>query len=283
MTHNRATTIRSALRDAAARIADVSGSPDLDAGLILTHVLARPRSHLIAHAGDPLAAGDHARFRALVERRRAGEPVAYLTGSKGFWSLDLAVSAAVLVPRPETELLVARALAVLPADTEDRIADLGTGSGAVALALASERPGVTVIATDASPDALEVAHDNARRLGLTNVAFRRGDWLAALEPGERCRLIVSNPPYVAAGDPHLAALDHEPQSALVAGPDGLDALRRIAADAPAHLENGGYLMLEHGTDQGPAVRALLHAAGFQDIETHPDLAGHPRVTVGRSS
>ncbi|MES1943334.1 N5-glutamine S-adenosyl-L-methionine-dependent methyltransferase [Salinisphaera sp. PC39] len=271
------------MHDAAARIAAVSDSPDLDAGLLLTHVLTRPRSYLIAHADDPLTADDDARFRALVERRRAGEPVAYLTGSKGFWSLDLTVSAAVLVPRPETELLVERALAVLPPGADGRIADLGTGSGALALALASERPGMTVIATDASDDALDVARGNARRLGLTNVECRRGEWLTALEADGKYRLIVSNPPYVAAGDPHLVALGHEPQSALVAGPDGLDALRRIVADTPAHLDNGGYLMLEHGADQGPAVRALLHQAGFRDIETHSDLAGHPRVTVGCSS
>lgn len=281
MTDNRERTIRDALACATARLRAASDSPGLDASLLLAQVLGKPRSHLIAHGDDALSAADAAAFDELVARRRGGEPVAYLTGSKGFWSLDLAVTPAVLVPRPETELLVELALARLPPEAGPRAADLGTGSGAIALALASERPRLAVVATDAHPAALAVARSNAARLQLGNVEFREGDWFGAFAAGERFDLLVSNPPYVAAGDPHLAALGHEPRAALAAGEDGLDALRRIAAGAPAHLLPGGHLLLEHGAEQGAAVRKLFQDAGFEDIETHPDLAGHDRVTTAR--
>ena len=254
----------------------------VDAELLLLHVLARPRSWVFAHADEPVDAATTARFHALLERRVQGEPVAYLTGSRGFWTLELAVTPATLVPRPETELLVELALARLPADADARVADLGTGSGAIALAIAKERARARMVAIDASPDALEVARGNAHRNGIGNVAFREGSWLAPLA-GETFDLIASNPPYIAAGDPHLAQGDlrFEPAMALASGVDGLDDIRTIVAAAPAHLRPGGWLLLEHGRDQGEAVRALLQAAGFIDVATERDLEGRERVTLGR--
>ena len=253
-----------------------------DADLLLAHALGRSRTWLLAHGDDGIAAAEAARFTALVDRRAAGEPVAYLTGSRGFWTLDLAVTPATLVPRPETELLVELALERIPADAEARVADLGTGSGAIALAIAKERPRARVVATDASEAALEVARGNARRHRIGNVEFRHGDWLAPLQ-GERFDLVASNPPYIALGDPHLdeGDLRFEPPSALSSGSDGLDAIRAIARAAPAHLRAGGWLLLEHGWEQGGAVRALLHEAGFAEVATERDLEGRDRVTLGR--
>ncbi|MFC5570005.1 peptide chain release factor N(5)-glutamine methyltransferase [Lysobacter yangpyeongensis] len=264
------------LRDARTRIEAV------DADFLLAHALGRPRSWLLAHREDPVPAEVAAAFEALVQRREQGEPVAYLTGHRGFWRFDLAVTPATLIPRPETELLVELALARLPAGQSLRIADLGTGSGAIALALAGERPQARVIATDASAPALAVAEANARTLGLANLAFRAGDWFAPLA-GERFDLIASNPPYIALDDPHLGEGDlrFEPASALSSGIDGLDAIRRIVADAPAHLDAGGWLLLEHGWEQGAAVRELLLRAGFVDVATERDLEGRDRVTLGR--
>jgi len=251
-----------------------------DAEWLLAHVLGKQRSWLFAFGDARIDADAATRFEALVRRREAGEPVAYLTGRRGFWTFELAVSPATLVPRPETERLVELALERLPSDQPLRIADLGTGSGAIALALASERPLAQVIATDASSDALDVARANARALQLDNVAFRQGDWFGCLQ-GERFGLVASNPPYIEAGDPHLDDLRHEPAAALASGVDGLDAIRRIVADAPAHLDEGGWLLLEHGWRQGAAVRALLEAAGFFDVKTEQDLEGRDRVTLGR--
>ena len=264
------------LRDAGARIDAV------DARWLLVHALGKPRSWLYAH-GDAIAAPALvARFQDLVARRVAGEPVAYLTGRRGFWSFDLAVSPATLIPRVETELLVELALARLPRDRALRIADLGTGSGAIALALAHERPHARVVATDASDAALAVARGNGEALGIANIEFRCGDWLAPLA-GERFDLIASNPPYIASDDPHLGAGDlrHEPMAALASGRDGLDAIRAIVRDAPSHLLAGGSLLLEHGLEQGCAVRELLDAAGFIDVVTEQDLEGRDRVTLGR--
>jgi release factor glutamine methyltransferase len=264
------------LREARARIDPV------DAEFLLVHVLDRPRSWLFAHRDDVAPAGVAEAFAALVARRAQGEPVAYLTGRRGFWRFDLAVTQATLIPRPETELLVELALARLPADRAVRIADLGTSSGAIALALAHERPRAQVLASDASAQALAVAQANAQALALANVGFREGDWFAPLA-GERFDLIASNPPYIALGDPHLGEGDlrHEPAAALSSGADGLDAIRRIAADAPRHLRAGGWLLLEHGWDQGAAVRDLLRAAGFVEVATERDLEGRDRVTLGR--
>lgn len=254
----------------------------VDADYLLLHVLNQPRSWLFAHASDAVSPTDAARFDALVQRRVCGEPVAYLTGSRGFWTLDLAVTPATLIPRPETELLVEQALARMPADTAVRVADLGTGSGAVALALAKERPLAQLVATDASCDALDVARGNAQRNALVNVEFRHGDWLTPVL-GERFDVIVSNPPYIADHDPHLdqGDLRFEPALALSCGVDGLDAIRMIAIAAPAHLRAGGWLLLEHGLDQGPAVRTLLRDAGFYGVKTVRDLEARDRVTLGQ--
>lgn len=253
-----------------------------DAELLLAHALGRSRAWLFAHGADIPDAESFARFESLLARRAAGEPVAYLTGRRGFWRLDLAVTRDTLIPRPETELLVECALARIPVDSAMRVADLGTGSGAIALAIAGERPRTRVVATDRNVRALAVARDNAMANGITNVEFRAGDWLAPLD-GKRFDLIASNPPYIADGDRHLARGDlrFEPASALASGSDGLDAIRAIVRDAPAHLANGGCLMLEHGHDQGEAVRALLTRAGFADVETVQDLEARDRVGLGR--
>ncbi len=269
-------TVHHVLRAAAARI------DRIDAELLLLHVLGKPRSWLFGHDTDALDMGDVAAFEALVVRREAGEPVAYLTGRRGFWTLELAVTPATLIPRPETELLVERALERLPRDAAARIADLGTGSGVIALALAKERPRARVIATDASEAALTVARANAAENGIDNTEFRHGSWFAPLA-GERFDLIASNPPYIEADDPHLGEGDlrFEPMSALASGGDGLDDLRVIVGEAPSHLVDGGWLLVEHGWNQGAAVRALFADAGFIDIETARDLEGRERVTLGR--
>lgn len=264
------------LREAAARIGAI------DAEWLLLHALGRPRAWLFAHGRTALEPAQAEAFEALVARREAGEPVAYLTGRRGFWSLDLDVGPGVLVPRPETERLVEVALERLPEQRMLRVADLGTGSGAIALAIACDRPAARVVAVDASRDALAIAQGNARHLGLDNVEFRHGDWFVPLA-GERFDLVASNPPYIADGDPHLAEGDlrFEPRAALAAGADGLDAIRAIARAAPAHLFAGGWLLLEHGWEQGAAVRALLDEAGFAGIETARDLEDRERVTLGR--
>jgi release factor glutamine methyltransferase len=253
-----------------------------DAEILLAHVLGRPRSSLLAHGERRADDADVASYRALVARRAAGEPVAYLTGQREFWSLSLAVSPAVLIPRPETELVVERALvlldeAPLPAATVRRVADLGTGSGAIALALASARPSWAVSAADRSAAALEIARRNAATLGLSRIETLAGDWFEPLAQ-RRFDLICSNPPYIAAGDKALVALRFEPAAALVAGPTGLEALRHLVAHAPAYLEPGGWLVLEHGHDQGAAVAAALVATGYARVRCHRDLAGHDRVT-----
>jgi release factor glutamine methyltransferase len=261
-----------------------SGLVPLDAQVLLAHALGRDRTWLVAHATDALAREDVDRFFALAKRRREGEPVAYLTGRREFWGLALAVTPAVLIPRPETETVVEAALARLPSDRTLRVLDLGTGSGALALALAHERPLADLWATDASDEALAVATGNATRLGIANVRFARSDWYAQL-PADAAHYdaIVSNPPYVATGDPHLAQgdLPFEPSAALLAGPDGLAALRTIIAGARARLAASGWLVVEHGYDQADAVRALFEAAGFEAFASLRDLAGIPRVAAGR--
>ncbi len=268
-------TIETLLRQAAA-------IDRVDAEWLLAHALGRPRAWLFAHAGDPVPAETAERYTALLARRAAGEPVAYLTGEQGFWTLALEVSPATLIPRPETELLVELALARIPMGAAARIADLGTGSGAIALAIAKERPRAHTVATDASEPALAVARRNAARNRIANIEFRHGDWLAPLA-GERFDLIASNPPYIAEGDPHLGDGDlrFEPASALSSGADGFDALRIITSAAPRHLCSGGWLLLEHGWGQGAAVRALLAEAGFSEVETARDLEGRDRTTLGR--
>ena len=269
--------------DALLRAARAASCEPGEAELLLAHALGRPRSWLYAHGEDEVDAEVAGRYAALLTRRVAGEPVAYLTGSRGFWSLELQVSPATLIPRPETELLVELALARLPADRPSRIVDLGTGSGAIALALAHERRNAQVLATDASAEALAIARANAAALGLGNVGFRQGSWLRPLS-GERFELIASNPPYIAEDDAHLAQGDlrHEPRMALASGRDGLDAIREIAAGAPEHLLAGGWLLLEHGWEQGAAVRGLLREAGLVDVDSARDLSRHERISFGRT-
>ncbi|MBX6421146.1 MAG: peptide chain release factor N(5)-glutamine methyltransferase [Nevskia sp.] len=274
-------TVREALRRAQACLAGCVEDAPAEAEILLAAALERNRAWLIAHDDESLPPPVAQRYAQWIERRRRGEPVAYLTGEREFWSLPLRVTSAVLIPRPETETLVAWALERLADLRAPCLADLGTGSGAIALALARERPDARVIATDLSTAALAVARDNARRLALANVEFRAGDWCAPLA-GERCDLIVSNPPYVAQADPRLAQLRCEPPLALVAGTDGLAALRAIAATARASLRAGGWLLLEHGAEQGAAVRALLRERGYAAIETRRDLAGLERATGARA-
>jgi release factor glutamine methyltransferase len=253
-----------------------------DAEALLLHVLGKPRSWLFSHADDVPDVDVQTAYASLVDRRAEGEPVAYLTGRRGFWSMELEVTPATLIPRPETELLVELALQRLPNDRKFSVVDLGTGSGAIALSIASERPLAHVTATDASTAALSVARRNAQRLNIANVDFKQGDWLSPL--GERrFDLIVSNPPYIEADDAHLAQGDlrFEPSIALASGHDGLDDIRRIVRGASNHLETGGWLLFEHGWNQGQAVRALLASAGYKEVFTAQDLEDRDRVSGGR--
>lgn len=261
--------------------AQALGLARLDAQLLLLLALERgpgERAWLLAHDTDPLPPGRRQRFDALVRRRAAGEPLAYLRGTKEFFGLQLEVDARVLDPRPDTETLVEWALELLAPMSSASVVDLGTGSGAIALALKHSRPELQLTAVDASADALAVARANAERLGLP-VQWLQGSWLAAVNG--RHALIVSNPPYVAEDDPHLAALTHEPLQALASGPDGLDDIRQIIAQAPGHLLPGGWLLLEHGWDQAEAVQALLAEAGFTNLQSRKDLSGIARCSGGQ--
>jgi len=254
-------------------------TPELDAELILMHVFRISRARLRSHPEVPAGGhAEYARFMGLLERRATGEPLAYILGKKDFWSLHLTVTPAVLVPRPETELLVERALA-LRTEESGRVVDLGTGSGAIALSLASERPNWEVTATDVSADALAVARDNAASLGLSRVRFLLGNWFEPLA-GRTFDLIVSNPPYVAVDDPAMRdpALRHEPQHALTPGPDAMASLRAIIEAAPVYLERDGWILLEHGADQAADVARALVARGLRYVRSHRDLAGHERMT-----
>jgi release factor glutamine methyltransferase len=264
---------------AALRAVQARGLARLDAELLLARATGLSRALLIAHGEQPLSATARQRFEAECARRLAGEPLAYIEGEKEFWSLTLRVTPAVLVPRPETELLVERCLAALPA-TAQRVADLGTGSGAIALALAQERPAWHIDAVDASSAALAVAQGNAQRLGLQRIRFHHGSWFAPLR-GQHYDAIVSNPPYVDPADAALIALRHEPLAALAAADAGYADLLQIIATAPAHLHSGGLLLLEHGSTQAPRLAAALVARGYARVVCHPDLAGHPRVTEAR--
>ena len=260
-----------------------SGLPPLEARMLMAQVLEKPRAWLIAHADEVVSAEAGKAFAALAERRTGGEPVAYILGVREFHGLEFGVTRAVLIPRPETELLVDLALERMPANAAQRVLDLGTGSGAVAIALAKERPQARVTAVDVDYAALSVARANASRQKVS-VRFFCGDWFGAL-PGESFDLIVSNPPYVAAGDPHLAMGDlrFEPQRALAGGADGLDCIRAIVAKAAAHLNPGAWLLFEHGYDQSEACRALLEQQGYGEVQSWPDLAGIPRVSGGRAA
>ncbi len=272
-------TIAQAVKTAELTLTPHSESPRLDAELLLATLLGLPRSALIARGNEPVASNHERAYAELIARRAGGMPIAYLTGGREFWSLPFTVSPAVLVPRPETEVLVERALSLLPREAVCSVLDLGTGSGAIALSLAHERPNWAITAVDISPAALEIAAKNAQHLQLSQVQWRLGRWFDPV-PGERFHLIIANPPYLAANDPALAALRAEPAAALVAGPTGLEALGEIIAQAPKHLHARGWLALEHGIGQAPDVAQLLQQRGFDSIRTYPDFSGRPRVTLG---
>lgn len=272
-------TIEQTLRGGIEALTERSASPELDAEVLLSTVLGMTRAALIVRGAEPVAAELEKAYRELLEQRVEGMPVAYLTGRREFWSLPLKITPAVLVPRHETELLVEHALRLLPRSEDRSVLDLGTGSGAVALAIASERPRARMTGVDVSPAALGVARDNSRSLAFTNVSWRLGSWFDAV-PGERFDMVVANPPYVADGDPALSILAAEPALALEGGPLGLDALETIVARAPSHLVPRGWLLLEHGSTQHEAVARLLERHGFGDVRSELDYSGLPRVTLG---
>lgn len=275
-------SINDALAAGARSLAGISDTADLDARVLLQHTLSRDYAWLLTHGEDSLDQEGWRRFFALLEHRRRGEPVAYIIGWKEFWSLRLQVDRSVLVPRPETEHLVEQALELIPRRIPFRVADLGTGCGTVALAIASERPYSEITATDVSEEALRVAKNNARLLGIGNVCFVQGDWFMPLE-GCRFEMIVSNPPYIADGDESLEnrEIKHEPEAALRSGPVGLNAIHTIGSQACRYLAEGGWILLEHGCDQPDAVAHILEQSGLEDIECRRDYSGHPRITVGR--
>jgi release factor glutamine methyltransferase len=271
---NSSTTVSRALA--------TSGLIPFEAKVLLGHVLRRNRAWLAAHGDEPMTVNEAKAFDALARRRRDGEPVAYLTGRREFYGLDLEITPDVLIPRPETELLVELALVRIDADRHAEILDLGSGSGAIALAIASERSNSAVLGVDVSVAAVELARRNALRLNVGNATFIESDWFGAV-PAKRYDAIVANPPYVRAGDRHLSEGDlrFEPPAALAAGSDGLTAIRTIVADAPAYLAPGAWLLVEHGYDQADAVQAMLRDAQFTDVQSRRDLAGIPRTALGR--
>jgi release factor glutamine methyltransferase len=275
---NTLNSIADAVRAAARTLGPHSESPRLDAELLLGKILGLSRSALIARDNDPVKPECERKYAELISRRVKGIPVAYLTGSREFWSLALRVTPAVLVPRPETETLIELALGSVSHE-HCEVLDLGTGSGAIALAIASERPHWRVTGVDVSAQALDVAMQNSNALGLTHIDWLLGCWFDAVA-GRRFDLIIANPPYIAAADPALATLSAEPDIALCPGPTGLEALTTIVAQAPVHLQAGGHLILEHGADQATDVAHLLKQCGFAQIRTHTDFSGKPRATLG---
>jgi release factor glutamine methyltransferase len=277
-----AVSVDSALRRTIRELAPTSSTPRLDAEVLVMHVCGIGRSELITRSQSALTDDQWHRLHELSAKRKQGAPVAYLTGVREFWSLEFNVLPATLIPRPETELLVEKALARIPQDAEWTIADLGTGCGAIALALAKERPRCRIIATDISPAALEVARSNAAKFNLTHIEFREGSWFEPLTD-MKLDMIVSNPPYVRANDPHLEQGDvrFEPEQALAAGPEGLDAIHQIALSAREHLNPADWLLFEHGWDQAAAIGQLLHSLGYRNIVCYPDLSGRDRITACR--
>jgi len=272
-------TVAAALRRAAHMLSSHGDSPRLDAEILLGWILGLPRSALIVRGADPVSAETQVAYDELIARRLRGAPVAYLTGTREFWSLELDVTPDVLVPRPETEVLVELALGLLPKDVPLSVLDLGTGSGAIALAIASERPLVSMTGVDVSARALAVAMANSRKLELMQVEWRAGSWFQGVR-GRRFDMIVSNPPYVASNDPALERLAAEPALALSCGPTGLEAIDHIIDGAAGHLNPGGWLLLEHGNTQADDVARRLECRGFDDIRSHADFSGNARVTLG---
>lgn len=259
------------------------GDPMLEAEILLGHVTGKSRTHFRGFPEAEVSPTEALLYRTLLERRRSGQPIAYLIGAREFWSLSFEVNPDVLIPRPETELLVEMALDWIRPLSTPRLLDLGTGSGAIPISIAKERPDAEITAVDLCPHALALAQKNAHRLETPGIRFLLGDWLQALPKAERFDLIVSNPPYIPDQDPHLSRGDlrYEPRSALASGPDGLDAIRTIAREARGFIKPQGGLALEHGFDQSPTIRNILFDLGYHAIETHKDLQGHPRVTVAR--
>jgi len=276
------TTIQQALTTATQQLSDQHDTANLDAELLLAHVLHQSRTWLYTWPDKTLNSKQLTAFEVLIQRRLSGEPIAHIIETRAFWDLVLRVTPDTLIPRPETERLVELALERIPLEASWRIVDLGTGTGAIALALAKERPTCRVLATDKSSAALEVATENARLNQIANVTFRLGDWLGAIDEDSLFEMIVSNPPYIKEDDPHLQQGDvrFEPASALQAGTQGLDDLQHIIIEALHHLKPGGWLVLEHGYDQGATVKRLLQQTGYQQVEDYTDLAGQPRIAVG---
>jgi len=273
-------SIESLLKDATERLRARSESPRLDAEILLGRAIDMPRSYLFAHPEDAPDDAAIERFETTLARRLTGEPMAYITGTKEFWSMELMVTPATLVPRPETEILVELALAEIPRRAQWDVLDLGTGSGAIALAIARDRPMCNITAVDVSADALAVARVNARQHDAGDIDFLEGWWTKPVQ-GRGFDLVVSNPPYVAAGDPYLDALHGEPQAALVAGENGMEAIEVLLRDCQCVLKPGGVFVFEHGSDQAELVMAQCLRYAWVDIRCHNDYAGLPRVTVAR--
>jgi release factor glutamine methyltransferase len=278
------TSLFTALSQAQNTLTDITDSPRLEAEILLSLAINKPRTHLRAWPDKLLATEQENQFNQLLEQRLQGRPIAYIVGHREFWSREFLVTADVLIPRPETELLVELALERMPANQTLRIADLGTGSGAIAITLALERPLTKVMALDYSSTALTIAKQNASRLQAKNIEFLQSDWLSTLPCSAQFDLIVSNPPYIAENDPHLTQGDvrFEPRLALTSGAEGLDAIRQIIQQAPSYLVKGGWLLFEHGYDQADAAQALLRAAGFYNVASFRDWQGHWRVSGGQN-
>lgn len=275
-----ALTVANVLWQATEQLQHAAENPKFESEILLCAILEKPRSHLRAHPEKKISATVAKDFQALVTQRAIGRPIAYLLGTREFWSRPFKVSCDTLIPRPETELLVEQTLAILPKGRANRILDLGTGSGIIAITLLLERPENHLTAIELSGPALTIARENARCLGALELTFLNGNWFEPLKPDDAFDVIVSNPPYIAENDPHLAQGDlvHEPALALASGPDGLFAIRHIIAGAPSHLKPGGTLLLEHGFDQADEIARLMTNAGYRAIEQFKDLQGHTRVS-----
>jgi len=277
------TTIRQLLQQATEQLTPVSKTARLDAEVLLAHILKKERVYFLTWPEKPVDPSTQQHYMSLLKRRTQGEPVAYIIGSREFWTLHLSVNTDTLIPRPETEILVQESLHLLREDTPYDIVDLGSGSGAIALAIASERPLCHIVGVDQSTQAVQLATENARQLALDNVTFQQGDWLAGFAD-HSVDMIVSNPPYVAAGDPHMSEGDvrFEPTSALLAGPEGLDAYIKILPEAQRCLRPKSWLLMEHGYDQQDRLGELMAQSGFRDIHGIKDFSGQPRVIMGHT-